>query len=590
MSVPPGRRRGLSSPRKRYSPSRLSSDTTLTLPEYTDARIGSLSRDWIAESGHPSISELPPDYPESAEEADEETDDFLPAPIQLSPRRLRRIRSVARANKHKSLYSGKAGAQSDTYLDSLLERSVNALELSNTLLQSSMSTQSSLSNILSSPNTADASLENRARLLNTRIKGNKDVHEGWLDDLDDLAKGIDGASHDEVDIEKTVSQSLPTTGLALPHRRKYSRRDSVGSNRGLAEPQRSPAATQNVFIRPATRRSSVDDATNPTLDLSNPYGKPNFRPPSTRSSSTVSARLPSIRQIDSPISSAYVAFHYLTELNADWNHRPSSRSGSPNPEDRYQGSPLKRSLKSRSRSRSWSRTSNHSPAPPISRNIPTPIAELPSNSDSSSSSNSLAVHAVESLRKILEDTVPEDAKGKAPLYPRSPTFLPRSPAVVPVLGTSTTTTSITRMLKKGSHSTSTRAPSPPKHSSLKRPPSELLTVNLNMHAGLISPYSSGISSGRSTPRQVAFGPLPEPYSSSKEGGSSKLSMMKRRGRSKTKQKPRENESDRSWWKTWLLGGSELSMAPDRHEERAEERFGRSWGRPAMGGGLEDWGI
>ncbi len=61
--------------RKRFSLSRLSSDTTATLPEYS-------SPIWTL----PVPDDEPPDYPDSADEADEETDDCSPLSPSLSPR------------------------------------------------------------------------------------------------------------------------------------------------------------------------------------------------------------------------------------------------------------------------------------------------------------------------------------------------------------------------------------------------------------------------------------------------------------------------------------------------------------------------
>lgn len=158
-------------------------------------------------------------------------------------------------------------SSSDTYLDSLLARSVHALELSNALLQSSMSTQSSLSTVLalgagaSHYTSSDRMLDNQARVLSARIRENEDVHERWREDLDGLAKEVvafcgdgnksrdseDGRDDVEtvsgprrmktapVGMRKrtstaptgTISQSLPSSsspGMVSPHRaRKYRR-------------------------------------------------------------------------------------------------------------------------------------------------------------------------------------------------------------------------------------------------------------------------------------------------------------------------------------------------------------------------------
>ena len=145
--------------RKRGSALRLSSNT---LPKYPLP-----SRDHIVHS------DQPPDYPDSAEEADEDTDSDLnlvaiPHLVsqKLSPRRGKRV-----SQSHKRRHSSQLSLQStDPHLDSLLERSVYALEMSNTLLQSSISTQNSLSSVLALDSPPDFTLEAHAHNLSSRIR------------------------------------------------------------------------------------------------------------------------------------------------------------------------------------------------------------------------------------------------------------------------------------------------------------------------------------------------------------------------------------------------------------------------------------
>jgi len=113
---------------------------------------------------------------------------------------------------------------------------------------------------------------------------------------------------------------------------------------------------------------------------------------------------------------------------------------------------------------------------------------------------------------------------------------------------------------------------------------------------LASPHSR-TSSGRSTPRNVVFGPLPESYGGSKGEGPSNFQKQKEakarakgKGKGKDFGKGKEKDGESSWWTTWLTGGSGLSMSAARHEERAEDRMARSWGRPGMNGNFEDWPI
>lgn len=269
--------------KKRFSLARLSSDTTATLPEYTSPPSTGTGHIWSAAIS-PEPFEQPPDYPDSAEEADEETDDYVPLSPPLSPRRHRRFRSVSRTHKHPySNSSADLVSASDTFLDSLLERSVHALELSNTLLQSSMSTQSSLATVLGgSDSGADQLMESQARILTSRIRENRGVHAGWMDDLDDLAKGVENLYGDGVKNrpdENAISRSLPTSGVPLPPRRNPRRPSlelrrnvsdaprlhmSAGDHRHNIPPPR--ALTQYVSVE-----SALGDALESTADLTSIY-------------------------------------------------------------------------------------------------------------------------------------------------------------------------------------------------------------------------------------------------------------------------------------------------------------------------------
>lgn len=94
--------------RKRVSFSRLSSDTTASLPPYRSAL--------------PAIEPLeqPPDYPDSAEEADEESEDWQPSHLISPPSSPRqRRRKFSKTGPHLrsgSIYAGSA-TQSDIFLD-----------------------------------------------------------------------------------------------------------------------------------------------------------------------------------------------------------------------------------------------------------------------------------------------------------------------------------------------------------------------------------------------------------------------------------------------------------------------------------------
>ncbi|KAJ6536768.1 hypothetical protein DFH09DRAFT_1369323 [Mycena vulgaris] len=160
--------------RKRISALRLSSDTTSTLPEY----IG--WRDVIP----------PPEY-EADEDTDREDDDggtqvYIP-PTPVSPR----LHPHPRRTTHRRRTS--SPLPQDVFLDSLLERSVHALELSNALLQSSMAPAPAFR--APSPTAPMAVPPPR---------------EAWADDLAAIARDVD---------DLLVSSSLPCTVSPASHRR-----------------------------------------------------------------------------------------------------------------------------------------------------------------------------------------------------------------------------------------------------------------------------------------------------------------------------------------------------------------------------------
>ncbi|KAF8165681.1 hypothetical protein B0H34DRAFT_690031 [Crassisporium funariophilum] len=217
--------------RKRISALRLSSDTTSTLPEYLPA--GWQHQSTLQEENVPL--DKPPDYPDSAEEADEDTDTdsnivYLPQPPPLSrpqtasPRRSKRFLQTHK-RRHSSQFSPQLESN-DPHLDALLARSVHALEMSNTLLQSSISTNSSLTAILALDSPADYTLEARARGLSSRMNDTWDIQATWADDLEEISRNVEGLFGQDIDssrhsrrhsarsdhsMEGSVSCSLPSS-------------------------------------------------------------------------------------------------------------------------------------------------------------------------------------------------------------------------------------------------------------------------------------------------------------------------------------------------------------------------------------------
>ncbi|KAF8638611.1 hypothetical protein AX17_002152 [Amanita inopinata Kibby_2008] len=202
-----------------------------------------------------TLSDRPPDYPDSADEADEETDSISsetaayavplapppppPVPPHPAPPHRHPIKrfssSISPSNKahvyhtnthnnnqhynqhqryqqqqqqqqQQQNYSHRPHLQprryrsatilpsptDDPYLDSLLERSVHALEMSNTLLQSSISTRTSLSALLTAPATpVDGMLEESARGLTSRMRVDGQRREAWVDNLEEIKKDVE---------------------------------------------------------------------------------------------------------------------------------------------------------------------------------------------------------------------------------------------------------------------------------------------------------------------------------------------------------------------------------------------------------------
>ncbi|KAF9254288.1 hypothetical protein L218DRAFT_968287 [Marasmius fiardii PR-910] len=363
--VPPNRR----THRKRISALRLSSDTTSTLPEYiptgawshtttttTTTTTGtgtsgieglpSTSRFVVNQGEDPSL-DLPPDYPDSAEEADEDTDvdgdttldgnyysrhsefrqqqqqhEYVPqftvyagshlhglsrtAPGTKSPKRFRRYPSHRITRSVGSTASGKLPSipppsqssrtsplpspTSDLFLDSLLERSVHALEMSNTLLQSSMNTRSSLSTLISAGAGSDSGSglppqsqvlgvakrgsgsynavvsDEQYEALESRIKTWKNVRETWADDLDEIKRGVErlfgggdvGASVDDTEVE--VGRDSQSSRRRREHDRQARRsEDSISSSMPTESPlkQRSFSSYRHPDERPVSS-TSVD--------------------------------------------------------------------------------------------------------------------------------------------------------------------------------------------------------------------------------------------------------------------------------------------------------------------------------------------
>ncbi|KAF9567423.1 hypothetical protein CPC08DRAFT_681314 [Agrocybe pediades] len=536
--------------RRRISALRLSTDTTTSLPEYISADAGWSNHQHQYHHGKTSSSpkDRPPDYPDSAEEADEDTDTdntnvvYVPQPTHANPPPaspyLRPQTTSPRRSKkffptHKRRNYSVQAEQSDPYLDSLLERSVHALEMSNTLLQSSISTQSSLSTILASDSRADSYLEARAVGLSSRIRDTWDAKVTWANDLEEISRDVEGlflersgnvsptpisahpAARARLSLEAgSTSCSLPNTSPlnTMPRSLKVRRpslelrqsTEPAGAVPRLHYSQQSRSNLVSPPPRPLTQYvASSQDAESillpSTVGIRSPAPSqptPDWRPISnlaSASSSTTSLLLnhaqsqPSTlppQLTDKPLEPSTPAYNMLSSFV----YRPAQTngsSGSATPSTSYTPSFRARRRDSSnasnesSRNRRSSASSGTTPkrgVSPSSSGIRpmTPTIEIEEQSSSSSSDGPVAKLTVQSLRKILDDqpTVPASSAASSTAAVnklRAPAFMPRSPAPLPEASTSNATASISRLFTKGKHSSSTRAASPPRQSAMKRP-------------------------------------------------------------------------------------------------------------------------
>ncbi|KAI9513306.1 hypothetical protein F5148DRAFT_1006949 [Russula earlei] len=618
--------------RKRLSVTRLSTDTTATLPAYPPTENAPDDR--------------PPDYPESANEADADTDrstsdDTLhpltsPRPRRLHPHRRRHIPSPIILPP----------TPTDPYLDSLLARSVHALEMSNALLQSSITTHSSLSAVLAADSpVVESSLEARARILSLRIGGSAGAHANWLDDLTVISEHIATDSRPDalglnLGHDDPISRSLPVGPSPLRlrarrHHRNHSSADLRQINSEADHPDEPHLCLSNWprsrLIAPAPRaitqyvESNADPETillPSTLGLRSsssahlPFGSrspPPLSPPSSSQSTsaeplTVASTLLSSFLMRRPSTSS-TTLHPSPSSHS--KHRPrastdpaacSSHTSSPTSSSRTHSqfsNPIR------------SRGSKRPVTPPLTLPVLvlptrplTPPTEDPSLSSLSSTSSSNPsssdphpnpVLSVQALRKILDDQPTASSMSRVPSdASRRPAFLPRTPLPAPTLGTSTATASVSRLFSKPVHMHSGSSSREPRPSALK--------------GGSRTPQSpaDSASSVRSTPKRISFADLPEPYGSERGGGSGRgfekrgaRRGKKRSGRSKGKGKSSadgEDESDeddgKAWWARLLMGSAHARASSlGRPEDRIEARIARGLGsRGGFGGGMEDWAV
>lgn len=614
--------------RKRFSVSRLSSETVQTLPEYTSPPRWALPvKPFLLEEEE---SDRPPDYPSAIDDADADTEEDCDHSSMPSKRR-----SPSHIHRRKRVLPPRPPA--DPFLDTLLERSVHALELSNALLQSSMSTQTSLSTLLSPAETEpDRTLEVRARNLSTRIRVNSGLHATWMDHLEEISQDVDKLLDDSVpsDDEGAVSRSLPTSTVSrLRHRSKPSLLELNGASSSTSQLQYSlPARDSLIAPAPRALTQYVESSTDPELIiLPSTLGVRSF--PSTHSANlrnhlpgspshtTPSRSSSSPSEISGAALSAYrllTKFVKRPEVSSEASSRLfglPSRRGSTGTSSTERGSAVSspssvRTIRSspggRCRPRNRASTLRSRSVTPIRRaplalrstTPPVEVLSVSSSESTTSSDHPTGYRAMQSLRKILEKqpssvSVDDDCR-KRGNHRRTRSFQPVTPPPPPVSAASNATASVSRLFTKGRHSLSTRPPSPPAHSSLKvhsvpptpaPSPSSVSLVDL-LGNGVAKAFGSGPSSGTNTPKRISFAELPESYSSLRPSSSK---LRDKKGKKKSKLEPgRVTEAESSgWFHTWLGVGP----SPWRsQEERIEERMTRGWGARPGYGTIDDWAV
>ncbi|KAF9782215.1 hypothetical protein BJ322DRAFT_204065 [Thelephora terrestris] len=684
-------------PRRRKSPSlKLSTDSIPPqLPLYSSPP--QTASGW---SRFDPFADNPPDYPESSEADADESDQEVPvhkrrqaspqiyvSPFQSSPRKTRRppFHSPSPSlTSHRTRHHARTSAfrhaatNSDTYLDSLLARSVHALEISNTLLQSSIATNSSMSSVLSADSPGDEGLEESANGLSKRIMKSRDLQKDWIDDLEEIGNRVDSLFGEQTEMEggsrqpcrgngrgsqvpvmppsrdatSSVSQSLPISSgfpQTLVERRRghHSPSLTVVTPTTLEGRLDYSAHSRSHFVAPPPRALTVyigsDDIDPgaiklpPTLGIRSPPQPAHSHlfqsAASSASPSPVSSRRTSFsngqgagtHRSESSTPVAVRAYDILSSFvsaqrGPDKVTRSQSFGANTSPTMpvnawRTHASPTLSEIsnvstsptKSRGRSLTSLRTTqidSQSNTPgSMSKPLTPPIEELPC-ANSSSESDTQTNLAVTSLRKIfMDDQALAIEREKQLSASRSlsnsttgsrmrppPRLL--APPTLPEASTSHATASVTRLLTKNKHSSSTRPTSPPRQSSLRSPsarspplsPSPSPSPSLLNIPHLFGGGSGGSNngSGRSTPNRVSFAALPESYANSKPGGPDGQFNRERRrkqrkpsGRTPLKSHSRsrslEDYSDdgQGWgWANWLLAGNNVGTAALRFDQEA----------------------
>jgi hypothetical protein len=656
--------------RKRFSTTRLSTETAGTLPEYNSPP--------PEYSGVNSSSTAVSSASESVDDCDADTeDDYYSAQTlritHSQPQTAPSSFALASPPKRKRpIYKQKSASTSrlDSALDSLLERSVHALEMSNALLQQQQSSTTP-SFMIDSPREEETFSTSHLRHPNyhhhtvpsksINIRSAPALRQRYddlpADEFDEVTRKVDDLQllQPSPMSSDSLSQSLPTKtpSMPMPHK-PPSRKTSLDSERRkdgavlrLAALDRRHLVSQaprpitqyiestddlNAIVLPSTLGLRAPASTHHAAECQPPssmviVNKEALDAASTSTSTPAFALLSSLvsaSNSSSPSSSYIPKSTTFLSRRGSSSDRSSTIRASRTPSSQHSSSDRSRSTTPKPLVGSSSTSSPVRPmTPPIEGDSPS------STSDSDQSLHPKARLTVQSLHAILDAHPPPTPPSK----PRKQ-FMPRTPSAQATAIESTTTASVSRLFTKGVHSSSTRPPSPPRRSVLKRRPGD---ANSDPSPSSSTPNSAGPStpaptaassvpsSRSSTPtfygggsqkskKRISFAALPEPHVSStrestaakrkRKSGNKKNDKGKSGGKSGNEE---EDEDDHGGWVTWLFGaaaaagvgpGSGIGGGPSagagsgngRTEERMEERIARGWGGVGRGGAFDEWGV
>ncbi|KAG8964324.1 hypothetical protein FRC03_001886 [Tulasnella sp. 419] len=311
---------------KRFSST---SDSFSSLPEYQRVPAVTLKPEkWKGIEGDDEAEDEPPGYPgNSHSQEQEEERDMVRDSLVVLPRRAASTSGKRRLVSHRRSFSG----PSRDRLDELLERSVRALETSNALLASSISTHSSLAAVLAD-NSFDRTVDAQIRFLTGSVGPVADARESGMEEV---LKGVSGLIMDDEDDNFSISRSLPAHDHLQRHRTSSPRvTKNSGNRRRLrlsadGERPRSPpprALTQYVSIESENGFASESTSTQDTIYLPSTMGlrsashisefSPSPLPsPTIYSSPTISSACKSTPDLRSTTpQSSTAAYHMLSSI------------------------------------------------------------------------------------------------------------------------------------------------------------------------------------------------------------------------------------------------------------------------------------